>query len=696
MTGGLDHTRRRLFAVWSLWVWLAWLSSGELTRASRLSGMAASLAVPPWPAAGEAVRAALRGAAGAALVVLAALGLGRRGLAWARPLRHPRPPDRLLILAAGLPLLAVAIQLLGWLGLLQPAVLAAVVLAGLLAGHRTLFRLPPGLPRTPPLFAAGFAVAAVGMAACAPEVAWDAMVYHLRVPSLYALLHKIVPLPEIFPSFFPFGGEMLLLLARALGGDPAARLLHTLVWGACAGFVARLAGRAWGQAAAPWGAALFLTIPFGMVIAGRAYVEFFMVLPLLAALDLLAAQGLADPGRRSPGPVRSRKANQGGLLLAAGWLAGAAFGTKYLGGFGAVLIGALLWRKARWTRRALGLLAAGGLAACATWLVRNWLWTGNPVYPVLIGGPHWTPADMAGWRDDAHAFQGSWREVLATPWSLMASTGGDGALSPLLLVAAAVPLLRPGARRTTFWGLTLALVAVWRMTSPLPRYLALAVAVASASAAGEVTGWNLGSAGRRWSGRLSLFGLWASAVCGISAIAFGTNSYAPAVGKVSRNAYREGYFRPEGYPGLLRTLETRVPPYGRVYLLGHLFSYDLPRRVWFEFLYVRPPLYWWLNEAPTPARIRIRARQADLTHLAWLPVGSRAIYGGRPALMDWSPGRLALWREFWRTWVRPVDRAGPWTVYELTDRPGRFPVPAAGLPGTEGAREAAHVPAAGG
>jgi hypothetical protein len=300
---------------------------------------------------------------------------------------------------------------------------------------------------------------------------------------------------------------------------------------------------------------------------------------------------------------------------------------------------------------------------------------------------------MDGWRDDAHAFHGTLLEALATPWTLMARAGGDGALSPLLLMAAAVPLIWPAARAGRAWGLVVVFVAIWRATSPLPRYLALATAVASVAAAGTVMGWNLGATSRRWSGRLTLFGLWASLLCGVSAITLGTNSFAPALGKVSRESYRDGYFRPVGYPGVLRALALRVPAAGRVYMLGHLFSYDLPRRVWFEFLYVRPPLYWWLADAPTPERIRIRARQANLTHIAWLPAGSRAIYGGRPALMDWTPERLAAWRAFWRTWVRPIEHSAGWTVYELTARPGAFGLPAEGTPGTEGAREDAHVPA---
>jgi hypothetical protein len=668
VTGRTDQIRRRLFAVWSLWVWLAWLSSGEMSRAAPLATMMAAVLTPPWPAAGEAARAALLAVFGAAAVMLAALGAGTRGVAWAR-----RPPDALHATAAGLPVLALLVQALGWLGLVIPGVLATLVIAGVGIGWRSRPAIPRVAPDARATVAAAFAVAAVAVAACAPEVAWDAMVYHLRVPSLYLLAHRITPLPEIFPSFFPFSGEMLLLLARTLGGDPAARLLHVATWLGCAVAVARLAGRAWGPAARPWAAALFLTVPFGMVIASRAYVEFFMVLPLLAALD-------------SSGPAA-------GSAVLAGWLAGAAFGTKYLGGIGAVLVAGLAWRRASLAPRTGLLLAAAGCAAGGAWLARNWLWTGNPVYPVLFGGPHWTPADMEGWRDDAHAFRGTVGEALATPWTLMARAGGDGALSPLLLMAAAVPLIWPAARTGSSWGLALALVAVWRVTSPLPRYLAFAAAVASAAAAGTVMGWNLGPASRRWSGRLTVLGLWGSAVCGVSAITFGTNSYAPAVGKVSREAYREGYFRPAGYPGVLQALTDRVPRHGRVYMLGHLFSYDLPRRVWFDLLYIRPPLYWWLAGSADPARIRVHARQAGLTHIAWLPAGTRAIYGGRPALMDWTPARLAGWKAFWQAWVHKVDRSGGWTIYEVADRPGRYPLPREGVPGAEGAGEGADVPA---
>ncbi len=679
--------RRRLFAVWSLWVWLIWLSSKELLESRHLAGVFRSLVSPPWPHGGEAARAALLALAGAGVVCLAGLGAGRVLI---RFIRGPRQePPHLIQLAAGLPALALLTQGLGWLGLATFSILAAVtVLAAgfalpLLSPLRLRTRLKPvrqelagsqGAGRAPILLTAvtWAAGAAVVLAAFAPEVAWDAMVYHLRVPSLYLLSHKIYPIPEIFPSYFPFTGETLMMLAKNLGGDPAAKMLHTLVWLAGGFGVARLARSLWGASAAPWALALYLTIPFGMVIASRAYVEFFLVLPLIAALLVLLD---------NPGPARRSN------LVLAGWLAGAIFGTKYLGGFVAVVLGGLVFLRHGLQPKSAIPFALSGIAACGIWLLRNFLWTGNPVYPVLLGGLRWTQADTVGWQDDAMAFRFDFNLLLTAPWYLMSKPGSDGASSPLLLTAVAVPLLWPQARRSPLWPLALILFLIWWVTAPLPRYLTPALAVVCAAAAGVVNGYGLNPTGQRWVTRLTLLVLWGSFACGVKAIEFGTNPYEAAIGKLSLQEYRGKHFRPLDFDKALETLEALTPPRGRAYILGHNFSYDLPRRVWFDFLYTRPSLYWWLKDARGPQRVRIRARQANLTHIAWHPPGGMVILGERPWLMDWTPAKLNVYLEFWRTHVREASRLPNWVIYEITTRPGRFPLPEGVVPGTEGIRE---------
>jgi len=660
--------RRRLFATWSLLVWIAWLFSRELLDCRHLPVALGRLLVPPWPAAEAAARAALGALAGAGITALAGLGAGRALLAIAAPGR-----GRLLAFAAGLPLLALAGQGLGWLGLADPRVFSALVAAAAAAALPGLGPPPARPPDTPRLllWIPRVAAAAVFVAAFAPEVAWDAVVYHLRVPSLYLAAHRIVPIPAIFPSFFPFTGETLFLIARSLGGDPAARVLHAVVWLAAAEGVARLAALVWGRDAAAWGYAMFVTLPFGMVIASRAYVEFFLVLSLTGSLLALRA------GREA--------------WIAAGWLAGAAFGTKYLGGATAlVLFGYAVYRAGGLRRPGPWVFAAAATAAGCAWLVRNWLWTGNPVYPVLFGGPRWTPEDMAGWRDDASALRPDLGLLLAAPWRLMIEPGSDGALSPLVLAAVAGPLLWPAARRGRLWGVALALFLVWWITAPLARYLTPALAVACAAGAGCVNGGPFAPRTRRWMTRLSLVGLAGSLLCGIKAIEFSTASYDAALGKQTPAAYRAGYFRPEGYDDVIAALEARVPRLGRAYMLGHLFSYDLSRRVWFEFLYVRPPLYWWIRDAGTSGRIMVRARQEGLTQIAWHPLGGIAILGRKPWLSDWTPAKLRAYRGFWDRHVRVAERIADWVIFDIAARSVGGATPAGGtpyrgrtLPGTE-------------
>jgi len=658
-TGG-----RRLLTAWAACLLLSWLLSREVLNTPVLAGTARTILTPPWPAAAEALQRALAGASAAAFLALAALGGGRCLLRFAG-LRGPAG-DLPVAFAAGLPLLALALQGAGLAGLAWPAFFAAAGVVPAVLGL-PLLRAPGRSPLRgsgPLRLVAWGAALAVGLAACAPEVAWDAMVYHLRVPSLYLLAHRVHPVPEIFPSFFPFTGEMMAMAGRSLGGDPAARFLHALAWLASGVMVGRLAAIRGGTAAGPLATAMFLSIPAGMVVAERAYVEYYVILPLTASL-VVSCEG--KPGTRR--------------LAVAGWLAGAAFGAKYLGGFAAVVAGLVAAARAGFSPRNALAFALPALAAGIAWPVRNLLWTGNPVFPVLFGGPRWTPLDMAGWRADARAFGPDPAALLAAPWTLVGKAASDGLLSPLPFIAAAVPVFVRNRGTRLLWLAALGLFLAWWATSPLPRYLIPALAIACAAAACEFTG--LGSGPRSVRGILVPV-MVLSVLCGIKATQSGTAPYDVALGKLGSRAYRDRYFRPVGFVPLLERLDALVPRRSRVYFMGHLFTYGLERRVWFEFLYLRPPLYWWLDGADGAGRVAVRARQAGLTHIVYHPLGCRAIFGGRGELMDWTPAKLAAWREFWSSRVRPREKIADWVICEIASRPFAARPQRGPVPGTEG------------
>jgi hypothetical protein len=85
-------------------------------------------------------------------------------------------------------------------------------------------------------------------------------------------------------------------------------------------------------------------------------------------------------------------------LLLAGIMSGLAASTKYISLPAVLILGLIiLWKSLHGSKRAIAEasqnLVIYGLSAglvMATWYIKNWIWTGNPLYPLLFGGTGWT------------------------------------------------------------------------------------------------------------------------------------------------------------------------------------------------------------------------------------------------------------------------------------------------------------------
>jgi hypothetical protein len=369
----------------------------------------------------ETVRAILRlglDVSAALLVVGMGAGLGRRILAWLG--LSDVPTSDLVWLAPALGLGALAILSLG-LGLVggwrRPHIYGIVLLVA--------------LPLTPDLLVFGrrlsgwrpqLAVSAWGrryliltlalalLLALAPPTSWDGLFYHLTGPSLYIAQGQISPLDINIPHLsFPSLMEMLFGLTMLIRGDIAAKLLHLAYGLLLAGLIYRLSDRWQGAEAAGWSLLLLAAMPMVAVLAAWAYndlaLAFYQVAALYALLTWQETRGQ-------------------GWLWAGGILSGLALGLKYTA-FPLPVVGLayLVWqsrageRGGSWLRslsRPLVYALVTGIVA-APWYVRNWAFTGNPVYPFLHGGRNWD-AFRAAWY--AHAGTGiGWDplQILALP-----------------------------------------------------------------------------------------------------------------------------------------------------------------------------------------------------------------------------------------------------------------------------------------
>ena len=324
--------------------------------------------------------------------------------------------------------------------------------------------------RRPWWFGVGLGIAIPSMlvaAASEPGVLWttefgayDALSYHLTLPAEWHARGGIRTLTHCAYSGMPSWMEAAYLHIRALGGGRpiggsswfvSAQMLHAalaLVAALCTGSAARMAVAGIGADARMRTTAdavaciLVAGLPWLAVTGTLAYSESLMLCALGCAMCVLAE-----------GACR-HSLTRGGLLALA-CAAVAAFGAKP----SAALLVALpigvaslpLWRGRSASARIVDAVACVSLAAAllAPWWIRNWLATGNPLYPFaepLFGAGTWTQEQAARFAaaHDAPEGMSRWtalvRQWVAFGWGEPPAEGAAWrplwSLMPLMLIAA--------------------------------------------------------------------------------------------------------------------------------------------------------------------------------------------------------------------------------------------------------------------
>ena len=343
------------------------------------------------------VRAMVWGHNGVAFFMLGwilgvAAGCGQRVLSWGLPAWSATPLERgLTALAVGLGLLAFVVLALGLCGWLYPCVAYGMLLALTLwlgptgwrgAGWlRTVF-----VPRVRttwqtadlrwPALCVAWIVACLGSSlvwALAPAIHYDALMYHLSIPAIYVQAHGIIPVSEEFRSYWAHNTEMLYTLGLLLAGQPLPALLHWTMSVLAGGWVYALAWRLGGVRAGGLAVLLFISMPIVSREAGTANIDLAVTLYSVGFLYAL---------------MRWWQTHDNPWLVVAGLQAGWAVGTKLnvmlvLAPAIVFLLMGLLCRRGGLRRFAGSALCFGGpaIAVALPWLLRDWAWTGNPVFP---------------------------------------------------------------------------------------------------------------------------------------------------------------------------------------------------------------------------------------------------------------------------------------------------------------------------
>lgn len=541
-----------------------------------------------------------------------------------------------LAVALGAATLAEGVQLLGLAGILRPWALAAVAVAIHLLGWRAWREAlaaararwrgrHPGGRWALVLALTALATAPLFALTLYPATDFDPTAYHLPLARAFSATGR---LPFLTDLIFPIGPQLNDLLFAAVfpwGAELAAQGVELALTLATAALLAGWGARAFSPAAGWIAAGLYLGNPLVVHLAGTAYIDPGLALFVTAALY-------------SWDRARGDAAGALGWLATAGFLAGAAASTKYLGLFfvGVVVsiagfaVPARGWRAMAWTGMA-------ALAALAPAYGRILLATGNPLFPFLpglFGSSAWDPQPWLGGI--------SWGRRLADlatlPWDVIfrrATVNRQPPLSPAYLVG--IPWLIAGARRDvrTRWllGVALAWLLVFSLLPRDARYLLLVLPVVTLVLAGAIAKLaGLPAQGRR-----------------TAATALAVALFLPGWGYALYRLARQGPI-PVTAQGRERYLAGRLPLYPALRFLNRTRGHD-----WVAFGFHAQNMEYfadgrllgnWNGPAPFHRLLPLVARPAAF-HRALRDLGVSVLLvfpEGGVALPEGAPGFRALFR----------------------------------------------------
>ena len=512
------------------------------------------------------------------------------------------------------------------------------------------------------------ALVLLATACTGPDRFYDAQVYHLAQPALFAMWHKITGLPNLMHAMFPQGMPMLYGWMWMTGGEPAIRAWR--VWLGILVFAAvwRLGRSEEHPGAGIAAASLFATAPLFFLNATQTSVDVEVCL-----LILLACLAVRETARNACL----------GWLIAAGVLTGAAFSIKYTVVFWAPWLALLASRRkpglAQLFHPAWGRLAVFSVAAffmLAPWLVRNEAVVGNPFYPYLTqvfkGGRQWDPPRLKRFLEQQASYAVDKKADLPKlPWALVSGHNSENYVGPALVMLAPLVLVFrpaiPGAGVVgTLAGMSL---LMWLGVTHIHRFLLATWALVWIILVWSV--WEMGKT-RPWFRNGILAALVVLNGVGLADILiFWRHNVDPVDMLAGRESPGEFLTRKtiNQYEDAANAAGRLMPATGRVMMAGETRGLYWPRPFISHSAYdiqAFEEVIWASRDADEAAK---HLKQRGITHLFFNDSETyRMKFRYAYPMLAFNARQMAVIGGLWRTRVREVFRKGYTALYSVSRR----------------------------
>jgi 4-amino-4-deoxy-L-arabinose transferase-like glycosyltransferase len=228
----------------------------------------------------------------------------------------------------------------------------------------------------------GALIASIVILSCVPPVSRDALVHHLAVPKLYLKHGGMYEIPFMPFSYYPMNVDLLYLIPLYFGNDIVPKFIHFAFALLTAWLLFHYLRHRLNMTYGLFGALFFLSIPLIVKLSMTAYVDLGLI--FFSTASLLLILKWVETGF------------QARFLVLSALCCGLGLGTKYNGLVTFFLLSLfapfLYSRRARKGKPHFFKAAAQGLIFVSVallvfspWMIRNYQWKGNPVYPLYRG-----------------------------------------------------------------------------------------------------------------------------------------------------------------------------------------------------------------------------------------------------------------------------------------------------------------------
>ncbi|MBI4656087.1 MAG: glycosyltransferase family 39 protein [Elusimicrobia bacterium] len=477
--------------------------------------------------------------------------------------------------------------------------------------------------------------------ALSPEIFYDSLVYHLGVPNYYKLNHAVTEMRYNFYSNMPHLHSMIYLQGLLLKDEFTAKAANYLT-GLLIMFSAVSIGiRHFSFRTGLWAALVFYTLAHSMMGAWSCGTEMH-----LAYFGMLAMYC-----------VLNFKEEENRWIVPAAFFSGLAMSVKYTGIFIEIsVLAAYVFKERKFSARALRNIIIFGFVSAlmvAPWLVKNYAYTSNPVYPFLgkiFGlGEHSSFERIQVFLNDAKQMNLTLKSWIETPWMItMGKIAYSEFFTPIFIFFLPIAFLlgRGNLHIKVIFAYFIGIWLTWSVSSTVIRFMMPAYA-----AGGLIISYYLFSWGHNFLKKILLWLVTASCLSGLygaASIWYIQRKWEPVLGQIPKHEYlsktKSSY--PYSHYAGIKFINENLPPDAKVMIIGDGRTYYMERKFVASTVFDLTPMVEYSKKSGDAEGLYRKLKSEGITHIL-LNAGEALRLQEQYNIFYFDEKSFAVFNEFW-------------------------------------------------